>query len=88
MNHYGTGGIPSDWFKSYLSNWNQYVSINGYESGLATINCGIPQKSAVESLLLLLYINEINQAVKFCKVYHFADDTNVLRLSNSKNLPN
>ena len=88
MNHYGTGGIPSDWFKSYLSNWNQYVSINGYESGLATINCGIPQESVLESLLFLLYINDLNQAVKFCKVYHFADDTNVLHLSNSKNLTN
>ena len=30
-----------------------------------------------------LYINDLNQAIKFCKVHHFADDTNLLCLSNS-----
>ena len=37
FNHYGIRGVSNDWFKSYLSNRNQYVSINGYESGLAAI---------------------------------------------------
>ena len=45
LNHYGIHGVSNDWFKSYLSNHNQYVSINGYESGLAAINCGVPQGS-------------------------------------------
>ena len=27
LNHYGIHGISNDWFKSYLSNRNQYVSI-------------------------------------------------------------
>ena len=64
-------------------NPNQYVSINGYESGLAAINCGAPQGSALGPFLSLLYINDLNQAIKFCKVHHFADDTNLLCLSNS-----
>ena len=34
-------------------------------------------------LLFLLYINDLNEAIKFCKVHHFADDTNLLRLINS-----
>ena len=46
---------------------NLYVSINGYESGLATINCGVSQR-------LVLYI--------FSKVHHFADDNNFLCLCN------
>ena len=83
MNHYGICGVSNDWFKSYLSNRNQYVSINGYESSLAIINCDVPEGSVLEPLLFLLHINDLNQAIKFCKVHHFADDTNLLCHSNS-----
>ena len=62
-----------------MFNPNQYVSANGYGSGL---DCGVSQGSALGSLLFLLYINELNQAIKFCKVHHFLDDTNLLCLSN------
>ena len=77
-----------DWSKSYLSNRNQYVSINGYESGPPAINCGVPLRSSLEPRLFLLYINDLNQVIKFCKVPHFADDTNLLCLSNSIKTPN
>ena len=83
LNHYRIRGVSNDWFKSYLSNHNQYISINGYESGLAALNYGVPQGSVLGPLLFLLYINDLNQAKKFCKVDHFADDTNLLCLSNS-----
>ena len=66
-----------------MSNHNQYISINGYESGLAALNYGVPQGSVLGPLLFLLYINDLNQAMKFCKAHHFADDTNLLCLSNS-----
>ena len=62
---------------------NQYVSINGFDSGLSTINCGVSQGSVLGTLLFLLYINDLNQAIKFCKVHHFADDTNIVCLTNS-----
>ena len=45
LNHYGIRGVSNDWFKSYLS-------INGYDSGLAAINCGVPQGSALGPLLI------------------------------------
>ena len=35
LNHYVICRVSNDWFKSYLFNRNHYVSINGYESGLA-----------------------------------------------------
>ena len=68
-----------------ISNRNQYVSINGLDSGLAAINYGVPQGSVLGPLLLLLYINDLNQAIKLCKVHHFADETNLLCMSNSIN---
>ena len=83
LNHYGICGVSHDWFKSYLSYRSQYVSINEYESGLAAITCGVTQASVLGSLLFLLYINNLNQAIKLCKVHHFANDTNLLCLSNS-----
>ena len=83
LSHYGIRGVSNDWVKSYLSNRSQYVSINGYDSSLAAINCDVPQGSVLGPLLFLLYINELNQAIKFCKVHHFANDTNLLCLGNS-----
>ena len=65
MNHYGIRGVSDDWFKFYLSNCNKYVSINGYDSGLAAINCDAPQGSVPGPLLFLLYIKNLNQAIKF-----------------------
>ena len=35
--------------------------------------------------MLLVYINDLNQALKFRKVYHFADDTNLIHFSKSVN---
>ena len=83
LSHYGIRGVSNDWFKSYLPNRNQYVSINGFDSGITTINYGVPQGSVLGPLLFLSYINDLNQAMKLFKVYHFPDDTNVLYLSNS-----
>ena len=34
-------------------------------------------------LLSLLYINDLNLAIKYCKVHHFADDTSLLYTNNS-----
>ena len=58
LNHYGIRGVSNDWFKSYLSNRNQYVSINGFDSGRTTINCDVFQESVLGPLLFLLYKND------------------------------
>ena len=54
---------------------NQCVPINGYDSSLAAINCSFPQGSVLGSLLFLLSVKNLKQAIKSCKVHHFADDT-------------
>ena len=35
--------------------------------------------------MLLISINYLNQAIRFCKVHHFAGDTNLLHFSESVN---
>ena len=44
---------------------------------------GVPQSSALGPLLFLIYINGLNQAIKFCKVHHLADDINLVHFSKS-----
>ena len=83
LDYYGIQGISNNWFKSCLSNRKQFVSINGYDSEFAEINCGVPQGSVLGPLLFLLYITDLNQAITFCKLHHFADDTNLLYLGKS-----
>ena len=56
LNNCGICGVSNDWFISHLSNRNQYVYTNGYESSIAAINCGAPQGSVLGPLLFLLYI--------------------------------
>ena len=76
--HYGIRGLANDWFKSYLSHRHQFVSINGYESNKVRMKHGVPQGSVLGPLLFLIYINDLNSAIKYCRVQHFADDTNLL----------
>ena len=86
LNHYGICGILNDWFKSYLSNHNQYISISGYDSGLTAKNLDISQGSYLGPLLFLLQISDLNQAIKFCKIHHFVHDTDVMLNTSYKQL--
>ena len=66
----------------FLSNRQQYVSINGFDSSKLDIQCGVPQVSTLGPLLFLLYINDLRFALKEATDSHFADDTCILYASN------
>ena len=55
LDYYGIQGISNNWFKSYLSNRKQFVSINGYDSGLAEIKYGVPQGSVLGSPIFVIH---------------------------------
>ena len=68
-----------------ISHIENNVSINGYDSNLADVIFDVPQASVLGLLLFLVYINDLNQALKFCKVHHFTDNTNLIHFSKSVN---
>ena len=83
LSYYGIRGTANDWFKSYLSNRTQYVSVNNYHSSNSPITHGVPQGSVLGPLLFLIYINDLNNAIKHSTTHHFADDTNLLFVNKS-----
>jgi len=84
LNHYGISGISNTWFKSYLTDRQQFVSIGGEDSDFTTTEHGVPQGSVLGPLLFLVYINDLHQCINNSTSFHFADDTNLLYIPNKK----
>ena len=82
LNYYGLRGNVNKLFKSYLSNRSQYVSIEGFDSEIKNVNCGVPQGSCLGPLLFLIYINDFRLSLDKCESGHFADDTFILYSNN------
>ena len=55
--------MANNWFKSYLFNGKQFVSIYGHVSNQTSVKYGIAQGSVLDPLLFLIYINDLNHAI-------------------------
>jgi len=53
--------------------------LSNHESELESISCGVPQGSALDPLLFLIYINDIQyvNSSNYTKVKLFADDSHL-----------
>ena len=82
LNRLGVRGTALLWFKSYLTDRFQLVSVEGVNSSLRKVLLGVSQGSILGPLLFLAYINDLPLASNLFTLL-FADDTTLLASSNS-----
>ena len=72
------------WFKSYLSNRKFKVILNQTIREPGNISCRVPQGSIIGSLIFVLDINYMPQALK-CKLLSYVDDSFLIFQNNDIN---
>ena len=75
--NFGISGRVLSWFRSYLHNRSQSVSVNGETSRPFDVKHGVPQGSCLGPLLFILYVSKLFTIVErhLPEVHAYADDT-------------
>ena len=83
------GATPSSvaWFKSFLSERKQFISLGKTTSKQLTIKQGVPQGSILGPVLFLLFVNDVPLHVQKSTMDIYADDATLSLSSNWKTLP-
>ena len=59
----GICGVALKWFKSYLANRGQRITIDGSLSERFSLECGVPQGSCLGPLLFIIYASKLFRVV-------------------------
>ena len=63
------------WFKSYVTDSSQFITIDSKHSDHLPIKQGVPQGSVLGSVLFLLFVNDIPLHLSHSSIDIFSDDT-------------
>ena len=81
----GVGGNVINLLGNYLSSRKQRVVINGKTSEYFPVESGVPQDFVLDSLLFLIYVNDLEIGIK-SKVNFFEDDTMIYSVVHNPTL--
>ena len=73
--HFGISGSLWAWFKNYLTNRYQSVSISNNLSHTLPVVSGVPQGSILGPVLFLIYMNDVTSSTRHSQLLIYADDT-------------
>ena len=94
LERYGIRGITLDWFRSYLTGrkLRSKVAVSSGSthcySDYYDVTIGTPQGSCLGPLLFLIYINDLNLNLEYCRILLFADDTTIFCGHRNRNYLN
>ena len=75
LSRYGIRDQELSWFRNYLKNRTQIVSIQHDYSSPLGIDTGVPQGSILGPILFIMYIDDLHSCLQFTKFMMYADDT-------------
>ena len=78
LEFYEVKGFSNKLLKNYLTNRQQYVSLEDKNSNLLEIKTGVPQGSILGPLLFLIYVNDMVKCSDTLFFILFADDTTLI----------
>ena len=68
MYNYGIQHKELKWFRTFLANRVQRTKVNNSVSDFTEVELGVPQGLILGALLFIIYINDMPNVVRNCKI--------------------